>query len=113
VYLTQSGEQDLTEHKFAADFVVFVNFDGQVAEAHLHDGKLDFKHLTFYVVPCAEANRIYLAAVKRQYAVPITRGLKKGGVRSLRNMDVNAPASEMARFKNAWNLIHSAVITDA
>ena len=113
VYLTQSGEQDLIKDKFRSHFVVFVNFDRKVAEAHKHKGELDFKHLVFYVVPCADANRIYRAAVKRQYAVPLTRGPKKGGLRSLRNMDVNASESEMAPFKNAWDLIRNAVITGA
>ena len=48
VYLTQSaGEKDLTHPKFAADFVVFVNLDAKAAKAHIHDGALDFQHLSY------------------------------------------------------------------
>jgi hypothetical protein len=110
VYMTQcTGEHDLTEDKFVSDFVVFVNLDKKIAEKHQHEGELDFKHLIFYVVPRPDANRLYRAAVKRDYERP----LKKGGVRSLNYMAVNVPASEMAVFRDAWNLIRRAVITDA
>ena len=34
-------------------------------------------------------------------------------MRSLNNMDVNVSESEMAPFKDAWNLIRNAVISDA
>jgi hypothetical protein len=111
IYMTQcTGEQDLTKNKFGAHFVVFVNIDRKVGEAHQHKGELDFKHLIFYVVPCADANRIYRAAVNRQYGIPL---IKTGGVRSLKFMDVNASEAEMAPFKDAWDLIRRAVIIDA
>jgi len=110
IYMTQcSGEEDLTEDKFGSHFVVFENFDRKVGQTHQHKGELDFQHLIFYVAPCADANRLYRAAVKRQYDIP----LKRGGVRSLQNMDVNVSESEMAPFKDAWNLIRNAVTTDA
>jgi hypothetical protein len=52
---------------------VFVNIDGKVGKGHQHKGELDFKHLIFYVVPCADANRIYRAVVNRQYGIPSSR----------------------------------------
>jgi hypothetical protein len=109
-YMTQcSGEHELTGDKFVSDFVVFVNLDRKAAIAHQHNGELDFQHLIFYVVPRADANRLYCAAVKRDYDRP----LKTGGVRKLGNMAVNVSASEIAPFRDAWNLIRRAVITDA
>jgi hypothetical protein len=110
VYMTQcGGEHELTRDKFVSDFVVFVNLDRKAANAHQHDGELDFQHLIFYVVPRADANRLYRAAVKRDYDRP----LKTGGVRKLGNMAVNVSAAEIAPFRDAWNLIRRAVITDA
>lgn len=110
VYMTQcSGEHELTEDKFVSDFVVFVNLDRKVGNTHEHNGELDFQHLTFYVVPKAEANRLYRAAVKRDYDRP----LKNGGVRKLGNMAVNVSASEMSPYKDAWKIIRGAVTSEA
>jgi hypothetical protein len=68
VYLTQcKGEVDLEGDKFVSDFVVFVNIDKKVGSTHNHDGSFGFEHLEFYVVPQVEANRIYRAAVQRDY----------------------------------------------
>jgi len=102
VYFTQcAGDCDLTAPKFVSDFVVFVNLDKKVGNAHEHDGSLDFQHLTFYVVPRADANRLYLRAIERDYARP----LKTGGTRKLGNMAVNVEAADMAAFKDAWRLV--------
>jgi len=99
VYLTQcSGEKELTEDKFVSDFVVFVNLDRKIGNSHAHDGTLDFQHLSFYVVPRQDANRIYRAAVKKDHDRP----LRTGGIRKLGNMAVNVSAAEMAPFKDAW-----------
>jgi hypothetical protein len=106
VYLTQcASERDLTGDKFVADFVVFVNLDRKVASSHEHNGELDFQHLTFYVVPREEANRLYREAVRRQYEQP----LRTGGQRKLGNMAVNVASAEMARFKDAWLQILGSV----
>jgi hypothetical protein len=40
-------------------------------------------------------------------------GLGDRGVRKLANMAVNVSALEIAPFRDAWNLIRRAVITDA
>jgi hypothetical protein len=111
VYMTQcSGEHELTEDKFVSDFVVFVNLDRKVGNGHAHNGELDFQHLTFYVVPRADANRLYRAAVKRDYDRPLK---KSGGVRKLGNIAVNVTAADMAPYRNAWHLIRGAGETDA
>lgn len=105
VYFTQcSGEQELTDDKFVSDFVVFVNLDRKAGNGHEHNGELDFQHLTFYVVPRDAANRLYKAAIKRDYDRP----LKTGGVRKLGNMAVNVSSSEMAQYKDAWHLVRGA-----
>lgn len=110
VYMTQcSGEHELTEDKFVSDFVVFVNIDRKVGSSHEHNGELDFQHLTFYVVPREEANRLYRAALKRDHDRP----LKSGGVRKLGNMAVNVAAGEMASYRNAWLKIREAVTNKA
>jgi hypothetical protein len=102
VYMTQcKGEEELERAKFVSDFVVFVNIDKKIGNAHSHDGSLDFCHLTYFVVPRDQANAIYLAAVKRDYAKP----LKTGGVRKLANMAVNVALEEMEPFRNAWHLL--------
>lgn len=98
IYLTQcAGENDLSQDKFAADFVIFVNIDKERA-GHLHDGSLDFTHLSYYVLPRDDANRIYLVSVRREFARP----KKNGGVRSLVNMAVEAAPEEMIPFKDGW-----------
>ncbi len=81
VYLTQaSGEGDLEDDKFKADFVVFVNIEKKAGEAHQHDGTLDFSHLSYFVVPVDAANKAFRAAVKREFARPL---IKTGGTRKL------------------------------
>ena len=106
VYMTQcSGEHELLEDKFVSDFIVFVNLDRKVGNGHQHKGELDFQHLAFYVVPRADANRLYRAAVQRDYDRP----LKTGGVRKLGNMAVHVAAVDMAAYRNAWQLICGAV----
>jgi hypothetical protein len=110
VYLTQcAGEEDLNKDKFAADFVVFVNIDLRTAKAHIHDGSLDFKSLSFYVVPCADANRLYQKGLK-EWAVKPKRN---GGRRKLGNMAVHVPSVEMAKYHDAWKLIHSVSTDEA
>ena len=102
VYMTQcGGEHELEEQKFAADFVVFVNLDKKVGSKHKHQGELDFHHLSFYVVPGKDANRLYSSALKREYERP----LLNGGQRKLVNLAVNVLAKDMAKFKDAWGLI--------
>ena len=109
VYLTQSkGNQDLMDDKFVSDFVVFVNIDKRTGSSHSHDGSLDFKHLTFYVVPRAEANELFRSSVQRQHAKP----LRAGGTRSLSNMAVLIDEAEMAEYRDAWWRIRS-VCNDA
>ncbi|MBE7418295.1 MAG: hypothetical protein HS128_11200 [Ideonella sp.] len=105
VYMTQcAGEQDLNEDKFVSDFVVFVNLDRKAGNGHMHNGELDFHHLTFYVVPRSSANDLYRQAVRRDY----NRPLKAGGRRKLGNMAVNIAAVDMAPFRNAWSLLRDA-----
>lgn len=102
VYLTQArGDQDLTEDRFVSDFVVFVNLDKKAGSSHTHNGELGFEHLSFYVMPRAQANRIYKEAVIREHARP----LRSGGVRKLGNMAVTIEAKAAARFLNAWHLL--------
>jgi hypothetical protein len=110
VYFTQcTGEHELTEDRFVSDFVVLVNLDKKVGMAHEHLGELDFQHLTFYVVPREAANRLYLAAVRREHERP----LKNGGVRKLGNMAVNVSVTEMAPYLNAWSLLRAASESEA
>ena len=108
VYMTQcSGEEELERRKFSADFVVFVNLDRHAAMKHQHDGTLDFHHLTYYVVPRAEANALYRDALRREHDRPL---IKTGGQRKLGNLAVNIADTEMARFKDAWHLIKDASV---
>ena len=105
VYLTQcAGDDDLHGDKFAADFVVFVNLELRSAKAHSHDGSLDFKHLSFYVVPRADANRLYRKALAGWAAKP----KRDGGRRKLGNMSVHVPLTDMTQYRDAWPLIHAA-----
>lgn len=107
VYFTQcSGEEELVRDKFVADFVVLVNLDRKIGEAHDHDGTLDFQHLSFYVVPRADANRLYKGALQREYDRPL---IKTGGRRKLSNLAVNVAAVEMAQYKDAWHSLRTAV----
>lgn len=41
--LSGGYEGELTEDKFASDFVVFVNIDHKVGSAHDHEGSLGFE----------------------------------------------------------------------
>lgn len=99
VYLTQcSGDADLEREKFASDFVVFVNLANPPALRHKHDGALGFEHLTFFVVPSAEANGIYRKWLTHWHKKP----KRDGGVRKLANMAIHVPASAMERYRDAW-----------
>jgi hypothetical protein len=105
VYLTQaSGEADLKDDKFHADFVVFVNIDKKAGEAHTHDGSLDFQHFTYYVVPGDVANQLFRSAVQREHARPL---IKTGGTRKLTNMAVNVPPESVALYKDNWSQLRS------
>jgi len=100
VYLTQcAGEADLTDQKFAADFVVFVNLDLKTAKGHTHDGSLDFAALSYYVVPAAAANRIYRLALKGWANKP----KRDGERRKLTNMGVHVTAKKMVRYRDGWD----------
>ena len=100
VYLTQcSGDEDLKRKKFTADFVVFVNLNLRTAKTHTHNGALDFDALSYYVVPVAQANRIYRDALAHWAAKP----KRDGGRRKLGNMAVHAPMTKMVKYKDAWN----------
>lgn len=102
VYLTQcSGEEDLHRHKFASDFVVFVNLANPPALKHEHSGELGFEHLTYFVVPVANANRLY-----RKWLTHWQRKPKRdGGVRKLGNMAIHVSEAEMVRYRDAWHLL--------
>jgi len=105
VYLTQcAGDEDLHGEKFAADFVVFVNLDARKAQSHSHDGALNFEHLSFYVVPRADANRLYHDVVTNLAAKP----KRDGGRRKLGNMAVHVPQEQMLEFRDAWQRIEAA-----
>jgi len=105
IYLTQAtGDQDLSNNKFHADFVVFVNIDKKMGEAHRHDGTLSFEHLVYYVVPADIANKIFREAVQRDYAKPL---IKTGGRRKLTNMAVNVPPTVLSEYKDAWHLLQN------
>jgi hypothetical protein len=105
VYVTQcSGEAELKAEKFVSDFVVFVNLDPVTAKSHTHDGTLDFKHMTFYVVPVGDANRIYRGALNDWAKKP----KRDGGERKLGNMSVYAALPEMEAYKNAWPRLKDA-----
>lgn len=105
VYLTQcSAATDLEANKFSADFVVCVNIDPAAAVAHTHDGRLEFPHLSFFVIPRTEANELYRAIVTRESARP----KRDGTQRSLRNMALHATPAEMASYRDAWSLLRAA-----
>lgn len=105
VYFTQAqGLKDLSEPKFKADFVVFVNMDEKIGQQHAHDGKLDFQHFSFYVVPGDDANKLYQDAVRREY----TRPKLDGGVRSLSGLAVYASPGTMEPYVDAWDLLRAA-----
>jgi hypothetical protein len=102
VYLTQcAGDGDLHCEKFSADFVVFVNLDAKKAQSHSHDGSLNFEHLTFYVVPRKEANRLYRNVVTHLAEKP----KRDGGRRKLSNMAVHVPEEQMREYRDAWHRI--------
>lgn len=105
VYLTQcAGESDLSQRKFDADFVIFVNIDNRAGKANRHEGTLDFRHLSFYVVPGAKANQLYLRALKHWAEKP----KRDGGRRKLTNMAVHVPAPDMDQYREAWGLLKAA-----
>ena len=109
VYLTQaSGDDDLTEDKFRADFVVFVNINKKIGEAHVHRGTLDFSHLSFYVVPAEDANTLFRDAVRRDYAKPLIKTPDKK--RSLANMAVNVAPEAMIKYRDAWQLLRGEAL---
>ena len=91
----------MVEDKFAADFVVFVNIDQKIGMKHQHDGTLGFEHLTFYVVPCDDANRVYREVVKKESERPT----KAGGQRKLANLSVVVSSTELQQYKDAWSLL--------
>ena len=103
VYLTPaSGEQDLHEPKFKADFVVFVNIDKKAGESHQHDGRLGFEHLVFFVVPVEIANELFIEVVRQEYDRPL---IKTGARRKLTNMAVNVSVEKLAAYRDAWHLL--------
>jgi hypothetical protein len=105
VYLTQcTNEKFLTESKFAADFVVFVNLDPLLAVSHQHDGTLGFPHLAFYVVPRDAANEIFRRGVNREAVRP----KRDGSRRSLANVAVHASKEKMGAYRDAWGLLRAA-----
>lgn len=105
VYLTQcAGDEDLSREKFVADFVVFVNLDPRKAQSHAHDGTLNFEHLSFYVVPRPDANRLYHDALVYWAAKP----KRDGSRRKLVNMGVHVPIEKILEFRDAWQRIHAA-----
>jgi hypothetical protein len=105
VYFTQAqGQKDLSEAKFKADFVVFVNMDEKVGQQHAHDGKLGFEHFSFYVVPGDDANKLYQDAVHREFMRP----KRDGGVRSLTGLAVYASPGTMDQYRDAWHLLRVA-----
>jgi hypothetical protein len=107
VYLTQAtGEADLTEDRFHADFVVFMNIDKKAGEGHSHDGSLDFEHFTYYIVPVEAANELFRSAVKREYARPL---IKTGGQRKLANMAVNVDPESVAVYKDNWRQLRAHI----
>ncbi|AXK38965.1 hypothetical protein [Crenobacter cavernae] len=111
IYLTQaSGDKDLTEDKFKADFVVFVNIDKKIGESHNHRGTLDFEHFSYYVVPENEANRVFRDAVKRDYDRPL---VKREGRRSLSNMAVNVAPEILSKYRDAWHLLRGEPLENA
>lgn len=109
IYLTQcAGDGDLKHDKFVSDFVIFVNLDRRIAIAHDHDGKLDFEHLSYYIVPRDVANRLFLEAVTQKSQ----KKKQDGGQRKLANMDVNVSVDLMKSFHNAWHLIRNVTSQD-
>ncbi len=105
VYMTQCcGEDELTKDKFDSDFVVFVNLDPKRGAAHQHDGTLGFEHLSFFVVPREEANRLYREAIEELYATPKRDGTK----RRMGNVAVHVPPERIELYRDAWRLIRDA-----
>jgi hypothetical protein len=102
VYLSQcSGPGELERDRFIADVVVFVNLDPVVAKRHAHDGQLAFQHLTYYVVPHAEANRLYREAVCRERDTP----KRDGTARKLGGAALHVPMETMAPYRERWDLL--------
>ncbi|WP_293995479.1 hypothetical protein [Sphaerotilus sp.] len=103
VYLTQAtGEQDLENPKFKADFVVFVNIDKKAGESHQHRGTLGFEHFTYFIVPVVDANKMFRDAVRREYDRPL---IKTGERRKLTNLAVYVEPELISKYQNAWHLL--------
>ena len=110
IYLTQaSGESDLTDDKFKADFVVFVNIEKKVGESHQHQGTLDFEHLIYYVVPADVANPVFRDAVQREYDRPL---LKSPERRKLSNLAVHVEPRVLGKYRDAWQLLRGEPLND-
>ena len=111
IYLTQaSGQTDLTEDKFRADFVVFVNIDKKAGESHEHRGTLNFEHLIYYVVPVEVANTEFRTAVQREYDRPLLKSPEK---RKLTNLAVYVAPESLSKYKDAWQLLRGEQLSDA
>jgi len=101
VYLAMHREKDLSEGKFTADFVVFVNLDPKVARTHTHKGELDFAAFSYYIVPGYEANSLFYEALQRKAQRPKRDGMP----RKLTHGEVQAREEDMAKYRNAWRLL--------
>lgn len=101
-YLTQStGEKDLTQPKFTVDFVVFVNLDATAAKNHTHNGQLDFRDLSYYVVPRDDANHLFRQALQGEAERPKRDGSK----RKLANLAVEVPSATLEPYRDKWQLL--------
>jgi len=104
-YLTQAtSEKDLTQPKFTADFVVFVNLYDKVAKSHTHNVELDFHNLSYYVVPRDAANRLFREALKGEADRPKRDGTK----RKLGNLAGEVQYATMEQYRDAWILLKQA-----
>jgi hypothetical protein len=101
VYLAMHREKDLTESKFTADYVVFVNLDPEVASTHTHNGELDFAAFKYYIVPRDDANRLFREALQRKAKRP----KRDGTPRKLTHGEVQAPEEDVAKYLDAWELL--------
>jgi hypothetical protein len=105
VYLTQcKGPEDLAQDKFDSDFVVFVNILQKVALSHKHSGELSFEHLSFFIVPREEANRLYGEWLRFWLAKP----KRDGQERKLANMAIYVPSEHMEIFRDGWDRLRCA-----
>ena len=100
----------MTEDKFRADFVVFVNIDKKTGESHDHRGTLNFEHLIYYVVPVEVANTAFRTAVQREYDRPLLKSPEK---RKLTNLAVYVAPECLSKYKDAWQLLRGEQLSDA